>query len=102
MTYENLLVETHGRVAVIRLNRPAALNALNTKLKAELGQAIAAFDADAGIGCMLITGSKKTFAVGATIKEMADKIAIDVFMGAFTGSWHAATKAPKPVIAAVA
>src|SRR3954453_11602620 len=102
MTYENLLVETHGRVAVIRLNRPAALNALNTKLKAELGQAIAVFDADVSIGCMLITGSEKAFAAGADIKEMADKSAVDVFMGDFAGNWHAAANARKPVVAAVA
>src|SRR3954469_7398947 len=102
MTYENLLVETHGRVAVIRLNRPAALNALNTKLKAELGQAIAAFDADASIGCMLITGSEKAFAAGADIKEMSDKSAVDMFMGDFAGGWHAVANARKPVVAAVA
>ena len=65
-------------------------------------QAIAAFDADASIGCMLITGSEKAFAAGADIKEMADKSAVDVFMGDFTGSWHAAANARKPVIAAVA
>jgi enoyl-CoA hydratase len=102
MSYENLLVETHGRVGIIRLNRPQALNALNTKLKAELGEVITAFDADPGIGCMLITGSEKAFAAGADIKEMADKSAVDVFMGDFTGSWHAAANARKPVIAAVA
>ncbi len=102
MPYDNILVETRGRVGIIRLNRPQALNALNSALNAELAQAIGAFDADAGIGCMLLTGSEKAFAAGADIKEMADKSAVDVFMGDFTGAWHAAAKARKPVIAAVA
>jgi enoyl-CoA hydratase len=102
MSYETIIVETRGRVGIIRLNRPQALNALNTALNAELARAIAAFDADAGIGCMLITGSEKAFAAGADIKEMADKSAIDMFMGDFAGPWHAAANARKPIIAAVA
>src|SRR5262245_59321714 len=61
MAYENILVETKGKVGVIRLNRPQALNALNTKLKAELSAAIDAFEADANIACMVITGSEKAF-----------------------------------------
>src|SRR6188472_4486290 len=73
MTYENIVVETKGRVGIIRLNRPPALNALNKALIAELTQAIEAFDCDDKIGCMLITGSDKAFAAGADIKEMADK-----------------------------
>ena len=73
MSYENILVETRGRVGVIRLNRPQALNALNSALNAELGRALAAFDADDGIGCILLTGSDKAFAAGADIKEMAGK-----------------------------
>jgi enoyl-CoA hydratase len=101
MSYENILVETRGRVGVIRLNRPQALNALNSALNAELAQAIAAFDADAGIGCILLTGSEKAFAAGADIKEMADKSAVDAFMGDFAGAWHAAANARKPIVAAV-
>src|SRR2546428_5327436 len=81
MSYGNILVETRGRVGVIRLNRPQALNALNSALNAELASAIAAFDADVGIGCMLLTGSEKAFAAGADIKEMADKTATEMFMG---------------------
>ena len=73
MAYETILVETSERVGVIRLNRPQALNALNSALNAELAQAIAAFDHDAGVGCVLITGSEKAFAAGADIKEMAGK-----------------------------
>ena len=80
MSTETILVETHGRVGIIRLNRPQALNALNAALKDELIAAVEGFDADAGIGCILITGSDKAFAAGADIKEMADKTYIDMFM----------------------
>jgi enoyl-CoA hydratase len=102
MSYEHILVETRGRVGVIRLNRPQALNALNAKLKAELAAAIDAFEADDNIGCMLITGSEKAFAAGADIKEMADKSFIDAFMGNFAGTWDRASHARKPIVAAVA
>ncbi len=102
MTYEHILVETRGKVGVIRLNRPAALNALNSKLKTELSAAIDAYEADANIGCMVITGSDKAFAAGADIKEMADKSFIDVFMGNFAGTWDRAAHARKPIVAAVA
>ena len=101
MSYETLIVETKGRVGVIRLNRPQALNALNSALNAELGRAIGDFDADAGIGCILLAGSEKAFAAGADIKEMADKTMIDMFMADFAGGWHAAANARKPVVAAV-
>jgi enoyl-CoA hydratase len=101
MSYETILVETQGRVGVIRLNRPQALNALNSALNAELGAAIAAFDADAGIGCILLAGSEKAFAAGADIKEMAGKSMTDVFVGDFIGTWHATAHARKPVVAAV-
>ena len=102
MSYENILVETKGRVGIIRLNRPQALNALNTALNAELAQAVAAFDADDGVGCILITGSEKAFAAGADIKEMSDKSAVEMFAADFAAGWHATAQARKPVIAAVA
>jgi enoyl-CoA hydratase len=102
MTYQNILTEQRGRVGLIRLNRPQALNALNSQLNDELGLAVAAFDADAGIGCILLTGSDKAFAAGADIKEMAKKSAVEVFMDDFTGTWDAVARARKPVIAAVA
>src|SRR6202162_5024113 len=102
MTYQDILIERRGRVGVIRLNRPQALNALNARLNDELGQAVAAFDDDAGIGCMLLTGSEKAFAAGADIKEMAAKSAVEVFMGDFAGTWDAVARARKPVVAAVA
>jgi enoyl-CoA hydratase len=102
MSYQNILVETKGRVGIIRLNRPAALNALNVALKAELSQAIDAFEADDGIGCLLITGNEKAFAAGADIKEMADKTFIEAYLGNFAGTWDRAAKARKPIVAAVA
>jgi len=102
MSYENILVETKGRVGIIRLNRPQALNALNRALKAELAQAIDAFEADDAIGCMLITGSDKAFAAGADIKEMADKTFIEAYLGNFAGNWDRAARTRKPIVAAVA
>ena len=102
MAYENILAETRGKVGIIRLNRPQALNALNAKLKSELTAAIDAFEADANIACIVITGSEKAFAAGADIKEMAGQSFIDVYMGNFAGTWDRAAHARKPVIAAVA
>lgn len=102
MTYENIIVETKGRVGVIRLNRPQALNALNKALIGELTQAVEAFDADDKIGCMLITGSEKAFAAGADIKEMADKPFIEAYLGDFVSNWDAVAHARKPIVAAVA
>ena len=102
MTYQNIVVETKGRVGVIRLNRPQALNALNRALIAELTQAIEAFDLDDKIGCLLITGSDKAFAAGADIKEMADKTFIEAYLGDFVSNWNAAARARKPIVAAVA
>jgi len=102
MAYENIIVETKGRVGIIRLNRPNALNALNAALMAEVTQAVGAFEADANIGCMLITGSEKAFAAGADIKEMADKTFIDAFGSDFAGNWDRVSRARKPVVAAVA
>jgi enoyl-CoA hydratase len=102
MSTQNILVETKGRVGIIRLNRPQALNALNAALIAELGEVLAAFDANPEIGCLLITGNDKAFAAGADIKEMADKPFIDAFMGNFAGTWDCAAYARKPIVAAVA
>ena len=102
MTYENIIVETRGRVGIIRLNRPQALNALNKALIIELTQAIEAFDADDKIGCMLITGNDKAFAAGADIKEMADKSFIQAYLGDFVSNWDAIAHARKPVVSAVA
>ena len=102
MTPETIAVETRGRVGLITLNRPQALNALNARLMTELSAAVDAFEADAGIGCIVITGSEKAFAAGADIKEMGDKSFLDVFFGDFPGAWHRVAHARKPTVAAVA
>jgi enoyl-CoA hydratase len=102
MAYENIVVETHGKVGLIRLNRPQALNALNSALIAEVEKAVAAFEADPDIGCMVLTGSEKAFAAGADIKQMSGMSYIDAYMGEFAAGWDAAARARKPVIAAVA
>ena len=102
MSYQNIVVETKGRVGIIRLNRPQALNALNKALIDELSRAVEDFDADDKIGCMLVTGSEKAFAAGADIKEMADKPFIEAYLGDFVSNWNAIAEARKPVVAAVA
>ena len=102
MSYETIIVETRGHVGLIRLNRPQALNALNSALIRELSQAVDAFEADSDIRCMLITGSEKAFAAGADIKEMVDKTFNEAFLGNFMASWHRVAEARKPTIAAVA
>jgi enoyl-CoA hydratase len=102
MSSETIIVERRGRVGIVRLNRPQALNALNVTLMDELLGTVEAFDADAGVGCILITGSDKAFAAGADIKEMADKTYIDIFRADYTGDYERLTRVRKPVIAAVA
>ena len=102
MAYQNIIVETKGRVGIIRLNRLSALNALSPALVAELSQAIDAFEADDAISCLLITGNDKAFAAGADIKEMAEKSFFNAFIGNFAADWDRAARARKPIVAAVA
>lgn len=103
MAYENVLVETRGRVGLITLNRPKALNALNDALMDELGAALKAFDADEDIGAIVLTGSEKAFAAGADIGMMAGYSYMDVYKGDYiTRNWEAVRSVRKPVIAAVA
>jgi enoyl-CoA hydratase len=102
MSTKTIVVETHARVGVIRLDRPHALNALNSVLKDELLAAVEAFDADPAIGCILIAGSEKAFAAGADIKEMADKSYVDVLSADFAADYERLTRVRKPIIAAVA
>ena len=103
MPYENILIETRGRVALITLNRPKAMNALNDALMDELGDALATFDADEGIGCIVITGSDKAFAAGADIGAMKDWSYMDVYKSEYiTRNWERIRSVRKPVIAAVA
>ena len=82
-TYETILVEQRGAVTLVTLNRPQALNALNSQVLAELIAAIAAFDADAGQGCAVLTGSEKAFAAGADIKEMQAQGFADMYGAQF-------------------
>jgi enoyl-CoA hydratase len=102
MSDKTILVETRGRVGLIRLNRPQALNALSATLREELLAAAERFDADGAISVIVITGSDKAFAAGADIKEMVDKSYIDVFAGDFAAEYERLTRLRKPLIAAVA
>jgi enoyl-CoA hydratase len=102
MNYQDLIVETHGRVGVVRLNRPQRLNALNDALAAELTTALAAFDADPGIGAIVITGNEKAFAAGADIGAMAEWTYQKVYADNYIMSWESVRQTRKPVIAAVA
>jgi enoyl-CoA hydratase len=101
MSYETLLVETHGRVTLIRLNRPQALNALNSQVMNDLIAALGAFDADDSQGCAVLTGSEKAFAAGADIKEMAELAFADTFGGNLFAGYDRVIATRKPVIAAV-
>ncbi len=101
MTYELILTETPAPgVGVVRLNRPAARNALNRQITREIFDALEAFDADDAIGCMLLTGDDKAFAAGADIREMSEKSAVEMLRDDFT-DWSRLTRLRKPVIAVV-
>jgi enoyl-CoA hydratase len=100
--HQNVIVETKGRVGIIRFNRPQVLNALNKALVAELNAAVDAFDANPDIGCILVTGNEKAFAAGADIREMADKEYMDAYLNNFGANEDAIARARKPVVAAVA
>ncbi|AWB50133.1 enoyl-CoA hydratase [Gemmobacter aquarius] len=103
MAYETLLVEVEDYIATIRLNRPDALNALNTKLMQELAVALAAADANERVRCIVLTGSEKAFAAGADVREMASKGYTDVFFDDLFGpEAEAIARIRKPMIAAVA
>jgi enoyl-CoA hydratase len=103
MQYEDLIVEVHDKVALIRLNRPKALNALNDRMMNELGDALYKFDADPAIGCIVLTGSEKAFAAGADIAAMADYTYQDTYRDNYiTRNWEHILRIRKPVIGAVA
>ena len=103
MSYEFILAEARGKVGLITLNRPDALNALSDHLMDEIGQALEGFERDDAIGAMILTGSEKAFAAGADIKGMKDRSYMDVYLGNFIGrNWEQVTQCRKPVIAAVA
>ena len=103
MPFENIKTETRGRVGVVTLHRPASLNALNDALMDELTLALQGFDADAAIGCIVLTGGDQVFAAGADISAMAAWTYMDVYQSDFiTRNWETLRKVRKPVIAAVA
>ncbi|MBU4466287.1 MAG: enoyl-CoA hydratase/isomerase family protein [Actinobacteria bacterium] len=99
--YSTILTETRGRVGWITLNRPEALNALNSQVMRDVVAAASAFDADAGIGAIVVTGSERAFAAGADIKEMESKTGLDMVMGDPFGGWAQFAAVRTPVIAAV-
>lgn len=101
MSFETLLTERRDRVAIITLNRPQALNALNSTVMRELRQLLAELEADAGIGAVVLTGSEKAFAAGADIKEMQSLDFVDAYTGGFIGGWDEIAGFRKPIIAAV-
>lgn len=102
MAFETILVEKRDAVAIVTLNRPKQLNALNNQLVAELGKALAGFDGDPDIAAVVLTGSEKAFAAGADIKEMAELDFAEAYGSDFIGAWHRLARHRKPVIAAVA
>ncbi|MEA2840393.1 MAG: enoyl-CoA hydratase [Methylobacteriaceae bacterium] len=102
MGYANIEVEAHDKVGLVRLNRPSALNALNSALINELGAALDEFEREKNIGCMIITGSRKAFAAGADIKEMQAKTYADAYLDDFIASWERVSRTRKPIVAAVA
>ncbi|MFV8381514.1 enoyl-CoA hydratase [Corynebacterium hindlerae] len=101
MSYENILVSREGRVGVITLNRPKALNALNDQTMREVVAAARELDADSGVGCIVLTGSEKAFAAGADIKEMAPKGATEMYNLDWFAGWDGLTAVRTPIIAAV-
>jgi enoyl-CoA hydratase len=101
MAFDTILFEKRGRVGIITLNRPQALNAINAQLIADLNTALADCEADEGIGAMVLTGSEKAFAAGADIKEMRSLSFIDVYKKDFIEPWERLSRTRKPVIAAV-
>lgn len=101
MVYQNIIVEIRGKVGLVTLNRPQALNALNEALIAELNDALGGFESNPEIGCTVITGSEKAFAAGADVKEMAEKTYVESYLGRFLDGWTRIAETRKPVIAAV-
>jgi enoyl-CoA hydratase len=102
MKYQNIKTSVHDAVALVRLNRPKVLNALNHDMMAELADAVESFEMDDSIGVMVLTGNDKAFAAGADISEMVERTSVDMYMSDhFTRYWERVSKCRMPVIAAV-
>jgi enoyl-CoA hydratase len=101
MSFQTIIVEKKNRVGLITLNRPQALNALNSALIGELNAALDSFEADEDIGCMVLTGSERAFAAGADIKEMESRSFVDILKSDFIAPWERISRCRKPIIAAV-
>ncbi len=101
MPYDNIISETRGSVGLVTLNRPKALNALNSALIEELNAALSDYQSNSLVGCVIITGSEKAFAAGADVREMKDKSFTDVYLNDFLGTWDRISSFRKPIIAAV-
>ncbi|MDX1686616.1 MAG: enoyl-CoA hydratase-related protein [Candidatus Promineifilaceae bacterium] len=101
MEYKNILTRTEDRVGVVQFNRPKALNALNQEMMSEIIDALETFDADADVGCMIVTGNERAFAAGADIKQMAEATPVDMLDSPFIDYWDRLRRINKPVVAAV-
>lgn len=101
MSFATIRVDQKGRVGIVTLHRPEALNALNSGLIDELNGALTVFEADSEIGCIVITGSERAFAAGADVKEMAEKTYVEAYLENFLSGWSRLSETRKPVIAAV-
>ncbi|MFO7663267.1 MAG: enoyl-CoA hydratase-related protein [Chloroflexota bacterium] len=101
MSYENILTRVEGRVGVVQLNRPKSLNALNRETMTELMDALALFDVDEAVGCLVVTGNERAFAAGADIKEMMTATPASMMANSFIDQWDRLRRIGKPVIAAV-
>ncbi len=101
-TYETILTEVQGRVGIVTLNRPRALNALNVQVMRDVIAALTVFDADEGVGCIVLTGSDRAFAAGADIKEMQHLSAAEAYAADWFAGWDAVARVRTPVVAAVA
>ena len=101
MSYENILVRQEGRVGIVQLNRPKALNALNSAMLREMCEALEAFDADEGVGCLVLTGNERAFAAGADIKEMSTASIAQMLDRPMIGYWDRVKKINKPLVAAI-
>lgn len=101
LVYENIVARREGRVGLVQLNRPKAMNALNTPTMIEVVAALQSFDADEGIGCLVLTGDERAFAAGADIKQMATASVVEMLNAPFLDYWDQLQSLRKPLIAAV-